>query len=60
MAIEARQAAEPHLRHQALTSHRALAAILGVILRLPPARRLMAGEQMKSRYLAALFERMAP
>ena len=38
-------------------SHRAMAAILGVILQLPPVKQLMASEQMKSRYLAALIER---
>jgi ferredoxin len=40
-----------------LWSHRALAALLGAILRLPPARRLMATEQVRSRYLEALVRR---
>ena len=34
--------------------HRALAAVLGVVLRLPPVARAMATEQVKSRYLEAL------
>ena len=38
-------------------SHRAMAAILGVILKLPPVKQVMASEQMKSRYLTALIER---
>lgn len=38
-------------------SHRAMAAILGVILQMPPVKQLMASEQMKSRYLTALIER---
>ena len=40
-----------------LASHRALAALLGAVLKLPPVKRAMAGEQMKSRYLAALTRR---
>ena len=45
--------------NQALASHRAMAAILGVILRLPPARQIMASEQMKSKYLVALLNRLS-
>jgi ferredoxin len=37
--------------------HRALAAILGVILRLPPLKRSLAGEQIASRYLDRLLAR---
>jgi hypothetical protein len=37
--------------NQALFSHRALAAVLGVILQLPPLKQAMASEQLKSRYL---------
>lgn len=37
-----------------LWHHRALAAVLGVILRLPPVARAMATDQVKSRYLEAL------
>jgi hypothetical protein len=36
----------------------AMAAVLGVILKLPPAKQLMASRQMKSRYLARLLEKM--
>ena len=42
--------------NQALFSHRAMAAILGAILRMPPIKQLMASEQMKSKYLAALIQ----
>jgi hypothetical protein len=38
-------------------SHRVLAAVLGVILRLPPVKQLAACKQIKSRYLEALIER---
>jgi len=39
-------------------SHRALAAILGAILKLPPLKRLMASQQMKSVYLEKLCSRI--
>ncbi len=39
-------------------SHRAMAAILGVILKLPPARQILASRQMKSVYLERLLSRM--
>jgi NAD-dependent dihydropyrimidine dehydrogenase PreA subunit len=41
--------------NDALANHRAMAAILGVVLRLPPVKRLMASEQMRSRYLLKLL-----
>jgi Fe-S-cluster-containing hydrogenase component 2 len=44
--------------NRAFASHRAMAAILGAILRLPPAKRLMASEQLRSKYLVALLERL--
>ena len=55
MAIERGMLQNLIFDNQALTSHRAMAAILGVILRLPPARQIMASEQMKSKYLVALL-----
>ncbi|RII27377.1 MAG: (Fe-S)-binding protein [Geobacter sp.] len=42
--------------NQALTSHRVMAAILGVILRFPPLKQLLASKQMNSRYLERLLE----
>jgi len=45
------------ISNQALCSHRALAAILGVILKLPPIKQLLAMEQVKSRYLHAILSR---
>jgi ferredoxin len=45
---------------QALWSHRALAAILGVILKLPPLKQALASRQMKSRYLEYLIRRFNP
>ncbi len=43
-----------------LRSQRAMAAVLGAILRLPPIKRSLAQQQMKSHYLAALIERLQP
>jgi hypothetical protein len=35
-----------------------MAAVLGVILQLPPVKQAMASRQLKSRYLEALMRRM--
>lgn len=58
MAIERGKLQNLIFDNQALTSHRAMAAILGVILRLPPLKQAMASRQMKSRYLNALIARL--
>jgi len=42
---------------QALLSHRAMAAILGAILKLPPMKRALASSQLRSRYLDRLIDR---
>lgn len=51
MAIERGKLQDLIFDNQVLFSHRALAAILGVILNLPPVKRAMASKQIKSRYL---------
>ena len=43
--------------NQVLLSHRALAGVLGVILRLPPVKQILANRQVKSHYLEALIIR---
>jgi ferredoxin len=58
MAIERGKLQNLIFDNQALASHRAMAAILGVILRLPPIKQAMAGKQMKSRYLETLIRRL--
>ena len=58
MAIERGKLQNLIFDNQALASHRAMAAILGAILRLPPVHRAMASQQMKSKYLVSLLERM--
>jgi hypothetical protein len=57
MAIERGKLADLFFDNRALFSHRAMAAILGVILKLPPLKQALAGRQMKSRYLEALITR---
>lgn len=57
MAIERGKLQDLIFDNRALFSHRAMAAILGVILKLPPVKQAMASGQMKSRYLEALISR---
>lgn len=57
MAIERGKLQNLIFDNQVLFSHRSLAAVLGVILRLPPVKRALASEQIGSRYLGALCER---
>ena len=57
MAIERGRLQNLIFDQQALQSHRAMAAILGVLLRLPPLKQALASRQMKSRYLEALLAR---
>jgi Pyruvate/2-oxoacid:ferredoxin oxidoreductase delta subunit len=59
MAIERGKLQDLVFDNRVLWSHRALAALLGAILRLPPAKRLLATEQVRSRYLEALLRRVA-
>lgn len=45
--------------NQVLFSHRASAALLGAILKLPPAKQILASKQFKSQYLEALIKRFS-
>lgn len=58
MAIERGKLQNLIFDNQALASHRAMAAVLGVILKLPPVKQAMASKQMKSRYLETLIARL--
>ena len=60
MAVERGKLQNLIFDNQVLASHRAMAAVLGVILRLPPLKRALASRQMKSRYLEALIARLKP
>ena len=57
MAVERGKLQNLIFDNHVLASHRALAALLGAVLKLPPVKRAMASEQMKSRYLVALTKR---
>lgn len=57
MAIERGKLHNLIFDNQVLLSHRALAAVLGVILKLPPIKQVVASRQFKSRYLEGLIKR---
>jgi len=54
MAVERGKLQNLVFDNQVLFSHRALAGLLGGILKLPPIKRVMASKQVKSRYLEKL------
>ncbi|MGO8878746.1 MAG: 4Fe-4S dicluster domain-containing protein [Desulfomonilaceae bacterium] len=58
MAIERGSLQDLIFYNQSLFSHRALAAVLGAILKLPPIKRAMASRQLKSRYLEVLLQKL--
>ena len=55
MAIERGKLQNLIFDNHVLWSHRALAGVLGVILKLPPVKQVLASKQIKSRYLEALL-----
>ncbi len=55
MAIERGKLQNLIFDNHAMFSHRAMAAVLGVILRLPPLRQVLASRQVKSRYMEYLI-----
>lgn len=57
MAIERGTLQHLIVDQHALASHRAMAAVLGVILKLPPIKQALASRQLRSRYLEALIAR---
>jgi len=58
MAIERGKLQNLIFDNQVMFSHRAMAAVLGVILKLPPLKQALASQQFKSRYLASLIRRV--
>jgi ferredoxin len=58
MAIERGKLQNLLSDNQVMFSHRAMAAVLGVILKLPPLKQALASQQFKSRYLVALLRRL--
>ncbi len=55
MAIERGDLQNLIFDNRALWNHRALAAVLGVVLHLPPIKQVMASQQVKSRYMEYLI-----
>jgi ferredoxin len=58
MAIERGGLQDLIFDNRVMWNHRAMASVLGVILRLPPIKQAMASRQMKSRYLEYLITHM--
>ena len=58
MAIERGKLQNLLFDNQVMFSHRAMAAVLGVILKLPPIKQALASQQFKSRYLVALLKKL--
>jgi ferredoxin len=57
MAIERGGLEDLIFDNRVMWNHRAMASVLGAILRLPPVKQAMASQQMKSRYLEKLITR---
>jgi NAD-dependent dihydropyrimidine dehydrogenase PreA subunit len=55
MAIERGKLQHLIFDNRVLFSHRALAAVLGVILKMPPVKQIMANKQLQSRYVEKLL-----
>jgi Pyruvate/2-oxoacid:ferredoxin oxidoreductase delta subunit len=60
MAIERGNLQHLIFDNRVLFSHRAMAAVLGVLLKLPPIKQAMASQQIKSRYFEKLIQKMKP
>ena len=58
MAIERGNFQDLLFDNRVLWNHRALAAVLGVVLRLPPVKQIMASRQVKSRYMEYVVRRI--
>ncbi|HEY5522699.1 MAG TPA: 4Fe-4S dicluster domain-containing protein, partial [Desulfuromonadaceae bacterium] len=58
MAIERGKLQELIFDNNTMNSYRAMAAILGVILKLPPIKKALASAQMKSRYLDTMITQL--
>ena len=59
MAIERGKLQHLIFDNRVLFSHRALAAVLGILLKLPPIKQAMASQQIKSRYFEQLTRRIS-
>ena len=59
MAIERGKLQNLIFENQAFASHRAMAAVVSAILKLPPVKQMMASKQMKSRYLEKIISKLS-
>ncbi|MBD3868968.1 MAG: 4Fe-4S dicluster domain-containing protein [Acidobacteria bacterium] len=59
MALERGNLQDLIFDNRVLWNHRAMAAFLGAILKLPPLKKVLASRVLKSRYLETLFQRHA-
>ena len=59
MAIERDKLQNLIFDNRVLWSHRAMAGVLGVIMKLPPIKQVLASKQLKSRYLESLINYVA-
>jgi ferredoxin len=59
MAIERGDLQDLIFDDRVLLSHRALAAVFGVVLKLPPLKQALASRQVKSRYLESIISRLS-
>ncbi|MBN1949059.1 MAG: 4Fe-4S binding protein [Candidatus Cloacimonetes bacterium] len=59
MAIERGKLQNLIFDNQVLWSHRALATLLGVVLKLPPLQQILASRQLKSRYLETIMQKLS-
>lgn len=60
MAIERGNFQDLLFDNRVMWNHRALAAVLGAVLKLPPVKQIMASQQVKSRYLESICRRWTP
>ena len=58
MAIEKGKLQNLIFENQAFASHRAMAAVVSAILKLPPIKQMMASKQMKSKYLEKMISKL--
>jgi hypothetical protein len=59
MAIERGKLHQLIFDNRVMLSHRAMAAILGAILKLPPLKQAIATQQFKSQYLESLIRKQS-
>jgi hypothetical protein len=59
MAVEKGKLQNLIFENQAFASHRAMAAVVSAVLKMPPIKQIMASKQMKSRYLEKIIQKLS-